>query len=285
MPKQGGPRAKYKGPRQSFSEPPTEIESNASQDGEGSAYVQDGEGSAHVSQANLQKENEELMQENAELERRLNELEAEGGLGTTSIRRGRGRGAYSGGSFDYSAATPIRALAQYKQGTLKALPTDTPALNEDVDVCLFRAHVLHHFGVWSWLLRRAALEQSLQTDLQKRSYEGKWQRFVSDHVQGSLEMIQNDMYHILSTYFKQFTLTSSLTHDVSGEEDNAGTRLWNRMLMHFDPNRPQLLALMYAKFAEILVKGPSNNFSAWDTNISRSINSLQELCQLDCLMA
>lgn len=141
------------------------------------------------------------MQENAELERRLNELEAEGGLGTTSIRRGRGRGAYSGGSFDYSAATPIRALAQYKQGTLKALPTDTPALNEDVDVCLFRAHVLHHFGVWSWLLRRAALEQALQTDLQKRSYEGKWQRFVSDHVQGSLEMIQNDMYHILSTYF------------------------------------------------------------------------------------
>jgi len=75
---------KYKGPRQSFSEPPTEIESNDSQDGEGSAHVQDGEGSAHVSQADLQKENEELMQENAELERRLNELEAEGGLGTTS---------------------------------------------------------------------------------------------------------------------------------------------------------------------------------------------------------
>jgi hypothetical protein len=42
---------------------------------------------------------------------------------------------------------------------------------------------------------------------------------------------------------------------------------------------------MYARFAEILVKDPQNNFSAWDTSISRSINSLQELCQLDCLMA
>ena len=158
-----GGRAKYnKGSRQSYSEPPTEIESNTSQDGEGSV---------HVSQADLQKENEELMQENAQLERRLNELEAEDRLGTTSTRLGRGRGAYLGGSFDYSTAPPIRALAQYKQGTLKALPTDTPALNEDVDVCLFRAHVLHHFGVWSWLLRRAALEQALQTDLQKRSYE------------------------------------------------------------------------------------------------------------------
>jgi len=52
------------------------------------------------------------------------------------------------------------------------------------------------------------------------------------------------------------------------------------MLQQFDPNRPQLLALMYARFAEILVKGPQNNFSAWDTSISRSINSLQELRQL-----
>ena len=149
-----------------------------------------------------------------------------------------------------------------------------PPLSEDVDVLLFREHVLHHVGVWSWLLRCAALEQALQTDPQRRSYEGKWLRFVSDHAHGSLEMIQNDLYHIPSTYLKKFTLTSSLTHDVSWEEDNAGTKLWNRMLMHFDPNRPQLLALMYARFAEILVKDPQNNFSAWDTSISRSINSL-----------
>jgi len=129
-------RAKYQGSRQSSQPPrasvsPRHQSSEAGHEIETQSNASQGEEAPYASQADLQRENEELLRANAELERRLNE--AEGGLGTTSTPQ-RGRGAYSGGSFGHPAATPVHALAQYRQGTLKALPTDTPTLKEDVDV-------------------------------------------------------------------------------------------------------------------------------------------------------
>ena len=98
-----------------------------------------------------------------------------GGFGT--------RSAYDSGGY-------IPQKSTYKLGTLKQLPSNTPAVESLADIYRLRSFLLHWMGPRSFILRCAPAEQALQKPSVRKVHEEKWRRFEEEHSSASMDNMQ-----------------------------------------------------------------------------------------------
>ena len=200
----------------------------------------------------------------------------------TPANRGRGgmrlsssTGGYGPTSFDSGGYG--NRLAAYKTGTLRQLPVDTPAVKAMADIYRLRSSLFNWLGAKSFLLRCADIEQDLQTPEQRHVYEDKWNCFVRDHTPDSMETLQGDLYQILSAHFRNSTVLVQFPDKVSSETLNCATQLWNAVLDKYHPTSPTMRAMVYARVASSLIRGPQEDYNSFDRQVSNAMVDLHEM--------
>jgi hypothetical protein len=169
-------------------------------------------------------------------------------------------------------------LAAYKTGTLRQLPVDTPAVETMADIYRLRSSLFNWLGAKSFLLRCASIEQDLQTPEQRRVYEDKWNCFVRDHTPDSMETLQGDLYQILSAHSRNSTVLVQFPDKVSSETQNcAATQLWEAVLDKYHPTSPTMRAIVYARVASSLIRGPQEDYNRFDRQVSNAMVDLHEM--------
>jgi hypothetical protein len=193
----------------------------------------------------------------------------------------RGRGGKATGGFDRASDSDPGGYAFrptiYKLGTIRQLPQGIPVVESTPDIYRLRSFLLRWMGPRSFILRCANAERALQDRATQEIYEDKWNTFEQEHTPGSMENLQADYYQLLSAHFQQSSLLVQFPDQISSETTNCATQLWNLVILKYSPRSPTMQAMVYARAASNLIRGPKNDWAGYDRDVANAVTDLKEM--------
>jgi len=164
--------------------------------------------------------------------------------------------------------------SKWKPDSLRPLSADTPLMTKPGSIFGLRHAVLTWLGSYSFVLRLAPAERPMMTAAEHALQRDNRKAFLVAWTQASLTQLQHDVYMGLQRHLGNSILVSPIFTNVTTENEECATYLWDALLQAFHPRSPQVVADFLAEKTVAILRGPDHNaadpslaFRKWDTAV------------------